>query len=80
MADMVEVKLGEEVLCTGELAPAPYMFWRGVIFDGSVGDRDKLVERLQASNARWEGYLRENGDYVLLLPPIFKVNKIETVF
>lgn len=75
----VEVSYQDEVLFVGELAPAPWTFWHGVIFDGSVGERDQLLEKLQASNARWEGYLNAEGNYVLHLPPIFKVTKIETL-
>lgn len=77
---MVEVVLNGEVLCTGELNPtAPYMFWHSVVVSSET-DRDALVEKLQASNARWEGYLNVGGNYVLWLPPIFKVNKIQTIF
>ncbi len=84
MADMVEVRIGSptaDVLVVGKLeGQAPYAFWKRVVVDPSTVDTDKLVERLQASNTRWEGYQDVQGNYILLLPPVFKVNKIETVF
>lgn len=80
MAQQVEARINNEVVCTGELTHAPYAFWHGVRVDSATTDVDALIERLQASKARWEGYLNSDGSYMLLLPPIFQVTKIETVF
>lgn len=76
----VEVSFQKEVLFTGELTSVPWSFWHGVVFSGSIGDRDKLVEKLQGTNARWEGYLDKDGNYILHLPPLFEVKKVETMF
>lgn len=77
MSDKVIVKLNGETLCTGTVRErkAPYTFWNAVIVDADTVDRDALVERLQASNTRWEGYVTET-DYVLLLPPIFDIEAV----
>lgn len=77
----VEVSLKDEVLFVGESidAPSGWMFWNRIVFEGSTEDRDKLVEKLQESNATWEGYLNTEGKYVLHLPPIFKVTRVETL-
>lgn len=79
MAEQVEVVLDGEVLFTGDLDRVPYAFWHRVIAAPET-DINKLVEKLQATNARWEGFLNVHGAYVLDLPPLFHVNKIQTVF
>ena len=82
MSTKVEVRIGnkEDVICTGTLfaGGAPFMFWNAVVVD-PLTDTDTVVGRLQSYHTNWEAYRLKTGEWVLLLPPIFQINKIETV-